>query len=147
MKHTVWLFTRPIKIATGLGVIPLASISDGKDHFRHWGILVSDRTRLDIQAVLLRQRQDGGNDSSDLGTIYELYRDEDNRNNVKVTRPFGTETLRKLRQDWHIVDFQFVGETSMTHETIILEGSPQRVSKMFYLRFEFLLTYSNADRL
>ena len=131
MRYSVWLFTRPIKIATSLSIIPLASISDGKDHFRHWGILVSDRTRLDVQSLLLRQRGDGGNDSTDLGITYELCRDEDNRNNVRVTRPFGTETLRKVRQDWHIVDFQFVGETSMTHESITIQGSPQLVPKMF----------------
>jgi hypothetical protein len=51
--------------------------------------------------------------------MYELFRDEDHHNNVKITQPFEVATIEK---EWWMVDFQYVGETEMTHDSIKCEG-------------------------
>jgi hypothetical protein len=94
-------------------------ISNGKPHLRHWGVLVSDMTMVDARAILFRKTEYGANDETELGTMYELFRDED-YNNVKITRPFEMATIR---EEWSMVDFQLVGETQLTHELIKQEGN------------------------
>jgi hypothetical protein len=77
-------------------------------------------TMVDARAILFRKTEYGGNDRTELGTMYELFRDEDDRNNVKITRPFEMATIRT---EWAMVDFQLVAETAMTHEQIKVEGN------------------------
>src|SRR5947207_10948821 len=112
MKSSVWIFTRPLSYTT---FTPLAMISNGKDHFRHWGVLISDMTLLDARAILLRNGEFGGKDRTELGILYELSRDENYHNDLKITQPFEIATIRK---EWWMVDFQYVGETEMLHEVI-----------------------------
>ena len=54
MPDSVWLFTRPLSLA--MGFPPLAVMSDGKDHLRHWGILVNNLSVVDTQAILSRTK-------------------------------------------------------------------------------------------
>jgi hypothetical protein len=118
MEYSVWLFTRPLSYAT---IIPfLASASDGKQHFRHWAVLVSEMSLLDAQAIMLRRIEYCGNDRTDWGTMYELFRDHGNINNVNISRRFGMETMRK---EWPMVDIQYVGQTEMIPENIEIEGT------------------------
>jgi hypothetical protein len=117
MKYSVWLFTRPLSYARFFP--PLAQTSAGKDHLRHWGILVSDMTLLDAQVLLARATPYGGNDSTDLGVMYELFRDINNKNNVNITSPFRVLSIRK---DWGMFSCQYIGQTDMTHARIKREG-------------------------
>lgn len=131
MKYSVWLLTRPIKVVSHLNFTPLADFSVGKEYLHHWGILVSEMNILDAQAILLRKVEYGGNDATELRTLYELTRSQDSRNTVKTTRPFRTEAIRTLRREWGFVDFQFVGETEYTHESILLEGNLSGSKRFF----------------
>jgi hypothetical protein len=117
MKYSVWLFTRPLPIATFFP--PLAQTSAGKDHLRHWGILISEMTLMDAQVYFQRTTDYGGNDNTDLGVMYELFRDTNNKNNVNITRPFRIMTIRK---DWRMFSCEYIGQTNMTHAKIKKEG-------------------------
>jgi hypothetical protein len=117
MKYSVWLFTRPLSYSAIFP--PLAKTSDGKEYFRHWAILVSEMTLIDAQVILERTTQYGGDEDTNIGTMYELFRDERDRNNVNVTRPFKTSTLRRR---WQTFSVQYVGETEMNHKMIEREG-------------------------
>jgi hypothetical protein len=115
--YSVWLFTRPLSWAVTFP--PLASTSDGKDHLRHWGVLVNEMSLIDAQAILLRTKEYGANDNTELGTMYKLFRDEGDRNNVNITQQFGMATIRK---EWQMFSVQYVGGTAMTHAMIKQEG-------------------------
>jgi hypothetical protein len=117
MKYSVWLFTRPLSYASFFP--PLAQTSSGKDHLRHWGVLVSEMTLIDAQVFLQRTTAYGGNDTTDLGVMYELFRDGNNKNNVNITRPFRMASIRK---DWGTFSCEYIGQTSMTHIQIKREG-------------------------
>src|ERR1700728_3138042 len=98
-KYSVWIFTRPLSYATHF--TPFALTSDGRDYLRHWGVLISEMTLLDAQVILFRKTEYRGNGGTELGTMYELLRDENNHNNVKITRPFELATIEK---EWAMVD-------------------------------------------
>jgi hypothetical protein len=70
----------------------------------------------------LRKTKYGGKDRTELGSMYELCRDEDDHINVKITRPFEVGTIR-VGEEWSMVDFQYVGGTQMMHDQIKFEGN------------------------
>jgi hypothetical protein len=117
MVYSVWLFTRPLSYAMFLP--PLASTSDGKDHLRHWGVLVNQMTLMDLQVMLSRQNSYGANDNTELGVMYELHRDESNMNTVSINRKFG---MNSVRNEWRMFSMQYVGNTAMTHDFIKQQG-------------------------
>jgi hypothetical protein len=116
--YSVWLFTRPLSYGTTF--LSLMSASDGKQRLRHWAVLVSEMTLLDAQATMLRRIEYCGNDRTDWGTMYELFRDDGNINNVNISRQFGMEMMKK---EWPMVDIQYVGQTEMTPGKIETEGT------------------------
>lgn len=118
MTNSVWLFTRPLRYAVRLP--PIASISDGKPHLRHWGVLVSKMSHVDMKATLSRIKEYCGSDFSELGTMYELFRDDGDRNNVSICRNFGMKTIR---DEWPMYSAEFVGLTTMKHDLIKKEGN------------------------
>jgi hypothetical protein len=116
--YSVWLFTRPLSYAT---IFPsFVSAFGGKQHLRHWAVLVSEMSLLDAQAIMLRRIEYRGNDRTVWGTMYELFRDDGNINNVNINRQFGMETVRK---EWQMIDIQYVGQTEMTPVEIEIEGT------------------------
>lgn len=118
MVYSVWLFTRPLSYAMFLP--SLASTSDGKDHLRHWGILVNEMTLMDLQVILSRQNNYGANDNTELGVMYELHREESNTNTVSINHKFGIDTVRN---EWRMFSMQYVGNTAMTHAIIKQQGT------------------------
>jgi hypothetical protein len=112
-KHSVWLFTRPLKSITLL----FGTSSHSKDQLSHWGVLISELSRVDGHAILSRSR---GNNDTDLGTMYELFPDDTNRNILSITQPFRTSVLRN---QWPMFSAQYVGQTAMTHEMIKENGT------------------------
>src|SRR5271170_7491026 len=113
MVYTVWLFTRPLSLFSPFGIA-----SDGKPALRHWGVLVSELTLLDVQVIMQRTRGIF-EDSTPLGTMYELFREE-GYGNVNIIRPFGIAIIRK---DWHAFSAQYIGVTEMTLQMIDKEGN------------------------
>jgi hypothetical protein len=117
MARFVWLFTRPLSAAD---VVPLLeSVSNGKSHLCHWGVLVTDITKPDLNALLLRNKQVTGIEKTELGIMYELFRLETTQNVVNITRPFTVSTLRAL---WHVYSAMYIGATEMPHNAIEREG-------------------------
>jgi hypothetical protein len=117
MIYTVWLLTRPLSYA--ISIRPLATLSFGKHHLCHWGLLVSEMTILDAKVIFLRTLEYGANDDTELGTMYDLCRDEKSRNMVNVKRPF---RVSHLRTEWNTFTAQYVGETKMKYGDISIEG-------------------------
>jgi hypothetical protein len=74
---------------------------------------------LDAEVIMLRNTQYGPTDRTEVGAMYELYREPRNLTNVKVTRPF---TVSAMRAEWRTFAAEFVGETIMTHYGIELAG-------------------------
>lgn len=113
MHYFVSLFTRPLSWAI---LFPsVAASSDGTNYLRHWGILISDINLPDLEA---RAKKFAANDNIVLGTMYELFR-QDNQNTVRITTEFGLDSLRK---EWPMFSMAYIGRTSMTHEKIKQEG-------------------------
>jgi hypothetical protein len=108
----VWLVTRP------LSFLPTTTTSDGR-HLRHWGVLVSSRTLLDIKILLDRTLRSYRADDPDLGTLFELHVDG-KMTTVSITQPFRLSTLQDR---WPSFLVDYVGETNATHELIKAEGS------------------------
>jgi hypothetical protein len=112
MKYSIWLFTRPTSHAMSLPFI--AASSDGKDYLCHWGVLVNEMNGIDVEVVMARVRKYGANDNTELGIMYELHRNEENVNNLRITEKLGISSIKK----WPIFSIQFVGETTITHDII-----------------------------
>ena len=129
MKYTVWLLTRPLSVEAFLA--PLSGSSDGRDHLRHWGVLVSEMTLVDAQAIFTRTRGFWDNNDIELGTLYETFRDDQGFQNVHVRH--GPLQMATIRNEWRALSFQLVGETDMTHEMIQQEGKQAPSLKMFCL--------------
>lgn len=117
MACSVWLMTRPLSLATLLP--PLALTSNAKSYLRHWAILINDMSIMDLRAILLRTHAYCGADDIELGTVYELFRDENDYNNVHIDAHFGMAAIKK---EWRMFSIQYVGETSKTSEEIKAEG-------------------------
>ena len=76
-------------------------------------------TFIDGQVVLSRIGEYGANDRTELGIMYELYREEGNRNNLKITTNFG---LKLLRNEWWMFSSAYASRTTMTHDEIKAQG-------------------------
>ena len=113
MKYSVWLFTRPITLATSFH--STAASSDGKDFLCHWGVLVNEMNMIDVEVIMSRARKYGANDNTDLGIMYELYRGEGNKNVPIITRKMGINSIKKK---WSLFSIQYVDETTTTHDAI-----------------------------
>jgi hypothetical protein len=96
----------------------ISTLDHGKPHLNHWGVLVSDLSVVDAQAIMLRTRA-SSEAIIELGTMYELFREEDGRNNVSITRPV---TVEKIHEEWPAFSANYIGETEIPYETITSEG-------------------------
>jgi hypothetical protein len=122
VSYTVWLFTRPLSVFPSLGIA-----SDGKPAVRHWAILVSELTLLDIQVIMQHTRGPSDEDTT-LGTMYELFREE-RYSNVNIIRSFGIATIRK---EWHAYSAEYIDTTEMTFERIDREGTIHQYCSLLF---------------
>jgi hypothetical protein len=113
MKYSVWLFTRPIDYAMSFPSIAISS--DGKDYLCHWGVLVNEMNMMDVEVIISRVRNYGANDNTDLGIMYELHRNEGNKNDLIITPKIGINSIKKK---WPMFSIQYVGESTMTYDVI-----------------------------
>lgn len=98
---------------------PLAVTSQDKHHLCHWGVLVTEISLVDAHALMQRTIPTRGMDNIVLGKMYELWRDEYNKNNVHA---HGFD-LKKLREQWSMFSTQYIGETNLDHQGIKKEGN------------------------
>lgn len=119
MTSSVWLFTRPLSHV--INIASFASLSDGKPFLRHWGVLISEMSYIDFIATSSRTKGSRESEFAILGTMYELFRGENDYNDVAITRPFGVDNIR---DDWQMYSFDYVGQTDRLHDMIISEGRP-----------------------
>ena len=115
--YSIWLITRSLYYAKDFP--PLEFTSNGRDHLRHWGVIVSELSIIDIQVIMQRSRGNWGTELTSLGTLYELFRDGSQQNTVNVIRPFH---MGMIREDWRGFSSQYIGLSDMTHEMIEQEG-------------------------
>lgn len=116
----VWIFARPLSLFP-----PLSSLSEGKLHLRHWGVLV---TELDVESFreLTLRAQEITEDSDDpvLGIMFELQPGPHKANTVDVSRPFRSSMAR---ESWASFSADYIGMTIMTDEKIRGEGTKSHV--------------------
>jgi hypothetical protein len=117
MGYSVWIFTRPLSHARTFP--SLIKTSNERHYLCHWGMLVSEMSLLDAKAILTRTREYCAIDNTELGTMYDLFRDDDDRNNVHICREF---SVVNLRQEWKWFSAQYVGHTDMTADELKNEG-------------------------
>lgn len=109
-ERDVMVLARPLSLAS-LGTDVL---SQGVFPFCHWGVLVSSLERNDLNGVLSREDGIIYNVTSDLGVLWELWRDG-RTNNVHLTRPF---RISHLDAFWRGHVAIFVGRTERTDDDI-----------------------------
>jgi hypothetical protein len=115
-QYPVFVLTKPLNIAMLLSPLGKASATDC---LRHWGVLVTEMSLIDAQAILARNRSYCGGDYTELGTMYELFQDEEGHNNVNIRCDFGLATIRK---EWRGLTIHYIGQTEMSFEMIKQEG-------------------------
>jgi hypothetical protein len=116
--YSVWLFTRPLSYA--LFSPPVAISSKGIHHLSHWGILVNEISMIDLTVMLSRTMRHNATENTDFGIMYELIQEENRLNNINITKIFG---MNSIKAEWPMLSVQYVGKTTMTHETIKQEGA------------------------
>jgi hypothetical protein len=116
VTYSVWLFIRPLSWSTIFP--PLAVTSQDKHHLCHWGVLVTELSLVDAQALIQRNTTIRGTENIALGKMYELMRDEYNRNNAHA---HGFD-LMKLKDQWSTFSAQYIGLTDLNHQRIKNEG-------------------------
>jgi len=117
-QHSVWLFTRPLTLTR---VFPPMAKSSDPAHLRHWGILVAELSLADANAALSAVSPDDMTDKTLLGKMYELFREKNDLNNVKIN----TLTRKSLREEWPMFSSQHLGRSEKTHSEIKAESDPQ----------------------
>jgi len=111
--RTVWLFARPFQSSF------FDWLTRGNFVVNHWGVLISDVSRVDVEVTLQRSLKAGSNLVEPIGTMYELYRTSDGKNVVRRTNPFASSTWR---DSWPSFAYQSVATTNLGDEEIFKLG-------------------------
>ena len=69
---------------------------------------------VDVEVITVRVRNYGSNDNTEMGIMYDLHRNEESKNDLRITDKFGISQIKK----WPVFPIQFVGETTITHNVI-----------------------------
>jgi hypothetical protein len=110
----VWLFARSLSWASLWS--PLEWTSHGNLRFNHWGVLVTELSKTDINVVLQssRRRLESYEDPA-LGTLWELERLRGEVNTVHQTYPFRLSDVRKC---WRTFTALYLGPTYLSTDQI-----------------------------
>jgi len=112
----VWVFARPLSWAAVLG---LQWVSSGKYPLCHWGLLVTRLEFSTVKSALLADNLDSNLQDFELGTMWELRREEGTHITVEVTRPFKATHARGL---WATLQAERIGTTKKSDRQIQQEG-------------------------
>ena len=117
-KRDVWIFARPLSIAKGF----TKRISEGKTAVCHLGLLVTALKFAEVKRILQEQREGRVAITLDesMGSLWELYRDKDNKNHACVTREF---KMKILSDEWKFCSGTLAGRTTLTSPEIDRAGS------------------------
>jgi hypothetical protein len=86
-------------------------------YLRHWGVLVSELSVVDIQVIL--HSMNSINSGEVIGTVYQLMQ---YANQPEVFVDHET-TVEMLKTEWKLIHLEYVGTTLFTHEMIMQEGT------------------------
>ena len=112
--RSVWIFARPLRFATIFGS---QFVSHGQFPFCHWGVLI---TELDVESAKeLLVEDELSTEDSLLGEMWELFRREDDTNEIDVTRPFN---VSHVKEGWNLFAAEPLGTTTLSEEQIAKEG-------------------------
>jgi hypothetical protein len=118
--YSVWVFTRPLYYTNLFP--PLDTRSKGSDYLRHWGVLVTELSILDMK-ILFQRTRSSEEAGTAVGTLYELIRVEGG-STINILQPIN---ITILRRDWRALSGQYIGTTHMTHAMIGLEGNSRSI--------------------
>ena len=115
-KRSVYVVARPISL---LGLIPIVGTAlGGNFSFCHWGMLVSEWSTVDLQAMVLRSTGVHGEDVA-LGILFELLPLENNFTSFRITEPFGALIIQK---EWRPTLVAYAGTTTLRNEELQAVG-------------------------
>ena len=115
-RRDVWVFARPLTMAVGFTKL----ISEGKTAVCHLALLVTTLKFAEVERILQEHRNGHLVTShQEMGALWELYRDKDDKNHACVTRPFKSRILSK---EWEMCCGTRAGRTTMTSQQIDREG-------------------------
>ena len=123
LERGIWLFARPLSHAQGIPA--LVSTSDGRFHFCHWGVLITELSIPDLNALLYRSRVGIGVEDDGLGVLYQLERTSGAAYAVTRSETF---TASSVRTSWPNFSAKYIGGTGMLDDEISAEGIYYRYS-------------------
>lgn len=109
----VWILSKPL--SWGVRFAPLADLSEGKPSLRHWGVLVTELSNVNIYPLLVRRLPLVNNIR--LGSLFELHR-VGNCNTVNRNLEFSTNEIHS----WPRLSSRYVAVTSYTDDEIEIAG-------------------------
>jgi hypothetical protein len=116
--RSVWIFARPLRFATILGS---QFVSHGKYPFCHWGVLITELDFDTVKQLLTDIDQcTPGVEDINVGDMWELFRGDDDKNGINVTRPFRASDVLET---WSIFSAEKVGETVLNDDEVQAKGS------------------------
>jgi hypothetical protein len=117
----VWLFARPLSLFQPFG--SLDSLSEGKFHLQHWGVLVTELDESSFKDLTTEaQNITDDFDNLVLGIMFEVMPGPHKANIGHVRSHF---TCSMAREQWASFSTDHVGMTVMTDENIRLEGTQE----------------------
>jgi hypothetical protein len=112
----VWVLARPLTLAVGFTKM----MSEGKTTVCHLALLVTKLNFGEVKRILNERRnEDTSATDQEMGDLWELYRDEHNKNHACLTRGFRASSLN---QEWRLCCGTRAGRTTMTIIDIKREG-------------------------
>lgn len=113
LERSIWVLARPIKAARGFSFL-----SEGKFPICHWGLLASDLSPLSFKLRWdSKERIESG---ADWGTLFELVRDENDKNTVHEVEHFGANM--EFVTEWKTVAIMFIGTTFLRDADLSAQG-------------------------
>lgn len=115
-ERDVWYLVRPLTLAVGFTKM----ISEGKAIVCHVALLVTKLNFVEVERILNERRnEDTSATEHEMGDLWELYRDEHNKNHACLTRGFRASSLNR---EWRLCCGTRAGKTIMTITDIKREG-------------------------
>jgi|SRR5271170_2869953 len=112
-ERSVWVLARPIRAAGDFGFL-----SEGKFPVCHWALLASESS-----AISFKVRWDSKARiklSESWGTLFELFRDENDKNRVHEVQHFGANM--EFISEWRTVAITFIGNSCFSDADLSAQG-------------------------
>ena len=110
---------------------PFSFLSEGKFPLCHWGILISNYKKVDLEVLWINRKAMNSPKTLQLswGTLFELFRiPESNINKPHVIEEFG---LRNLVNEWSLASIVYVGETFFEDKALEQRGISDKLLQKY----------------